>query len=285
MSDTDHVHGASCAHDADSAHGCAEDPFASELLDDALTDPKVRAAVDRLARLARRSISAWGSSGKALRVPGPDGNGQDAAHVARTVLDVGGVGLGTIACSGPDDEIAADLLDAVKELLAERVKSEADKNQLAGDILAKLQELSVLYDVSDALANARDIAAVAEEVLEHAAQVISPEWSAFISHDPERSEARVVATRGVGEAPQRGWRAVEAESFTWQALGGDEPILVPDLGDADRMKLRRDVGGLADRMTTLLAVPTRAGGRARGVVLLLNGPGRPPFTSIDPPRI
>ena len=254
------------------------------MLDEALADVKVRAAVDRLARLARRTISAWGSSGNVLRTNG-SGDGhmtqQSAKAGASIVLDVGGVGLGMIACSGPEDEVSADLLDAVKELLVERVKSEADKNQLAGDILSKLQELSVLYDVSDALANARDIGAVAEEVLAHAAQVISPEWSAFISHDPERSEARVVATRGVGEAPQRGWCAVEPGCFTWQALSADEPILVPELSDTDRMKLRRDVGSLADRMTTLLAVPTCAGGRARGVVLLLNGPGRAPFTSMD----
>ena len=252
------------------------------MLDEALGDAKVRAAVDRLARLARRSISAWGSSGRILKAGAPDATAaDDAPQGARIVLDVGGVGLGMVACSGPDDEIAADLLEAVKEVLAERVKSEADKNQLAGDILAKLQELSVLYDVSDALANARDIGAVAEEVLAHAAQVISPEWSAYVSHDPERGEARVIATRGVGEAPQRGWRAVEAESFTWQALNTNESILVPELSDADRMKLRRDVGTLADRMTTLLAVPTSAGGRARGVVLLLNGSGHAPFTSMD----
>ena len=49
------------------------------------------------------------------------------------------VPLGVIACSGPQDEVAQDLLDAANELLVERVKAEADKNQLAGDILAKLQ--------------------------------------------------------------------------------------------------------------------------------------------------
>lgn len=189
--------------------------------------------------------------------------------------------MGVIACSGPRDEIAEDLLDAARELIAERVKAEADKNQLAGDILSKLQELSVLYDVSDALANARDISAVADQVLSHAAEVIAPEWAAYVSHDPERSLVRIVATSGHEDAIQRVWRAVEPDSFTWQALNADDAILVPDLSEADRVRLRRDVGPLADRMKCLLAVPTRASSRPLGVVLLLNGPGRPPFTSVD----
>ena len=202
------------------------------------------------------------------------------AGVARAVL-LEGAAQGHVRVDGADDSVAMDLVEAATHLLSEKLRAENDKNALAGDILSKLQELSVLYDVSDALANARDVVAVGQQVLQHAGAVMTFDWGGFVAYDSERSMARIVAALGSVEGVPRTWRVVEPDSHAWAALNADEPLLLPELSDNERQRLRRDVGVMADGMGCLLAVPMSSARRPVGVLLLLKKRGKTPFTSGD----
>ncbi len=190
-----------------------------------------------------------------------------------------GATQGHVRVDGKDDTVAVDLADAAVHLLGEKLLHETEKNALAGDILSKLQELSVLYDASDALANAHDVVAVGQQVLQHAGAIMTFDWGGFVAYDPERSMARVAAALGSSEGVPRGWRVVEPDSFGWAALNADEPLLLSELSDGERVRLRRDAGALADRAGSLLAVPMTSARRPVGVLLLLRARGQAPFTS------
>lgn len=195
-------------------------------------------------------------------------------------LQVRGREVGSIA-AGASHRAAADALQAAESLLAERLRSEAEKNALTGEILSKLQELSVLYDVSSELARARDLAGVAHLLLRHATDVLAPDWACVVSHDPEQGQTRLAATSTERDDLPRGWRPVENASMTWRVLNRESPLLVPELEPSDRAALRRDVGPLAESARCLLAVPMGSNGRSVGVVLLLGIQEGATFTSVD----
>lgn len=234
----------------------------------------------RLARLARRPIGVCAPGGELLYTTHDDGAAPAPESGLRRSVSVerGLVGHVIVAES---DELAEDLAASAAHVIAERVKAELDKNALAGEILAKLQELNVLYDVSSTLARARDVQTVGQEVLSRAAEIIAPQWGAFVAYDPDRAQARIISTTRVREGVPRGWRSVEQDTFVWQAMNSGEAVLVPDMGEGDRLRLRRDVGGAAEDATSVLAVPMEAGGQPLGAVVLVAGAVRPAFTSID----
>jgi HD-GYP domain-containing protein (c-di-GMP phosphodiesterase class II) len=203
------------------------------------------------------------------------------AHAWRREVVVEGQVVGLVAVTSAEDHEPADLLEAAAHVLAERLRAELEKNALAGEILTKLQELNTLYEVSANLANARDVAAVGNEVLSRAMGTIAPDWAAFVAYDPERSQFRIMAVMGARDGLARGWRVVEQDSHVWIAMNSGEPVLVPEVTEADRARLRRDIGPIAERATSLLAVPTCAAHQPLGALVLLAGPTRPAFTSVD----
>lgn len=198
---------------------------------------------------------------------------------AHVVLE--GASQGIVQIEGPHDSKGQDLLDAACHLLGEKLRGESEKNVLAGDILGKLQELSVFYEASDALANAHDLHAVGQQVLSHAAQVIGFDWGGFVAYDSERSQARIVAVIGDPEGAPRTWRPVEPDSFTWLSLNAEEPVLLPEFSESERQRLRREIGPRAENAGSLLAIPTLSASCPVGVVLLVKRRGRPAFTSAD----
>ena len=236
----------------------------------------MRQGLARLARLGGRNVGVVGLRGTFLHATGRlMGRG-----VSRPVV-LDGATQGHVVVDGADDSVAVDLAESAAHLLSEKLRAESEKNVLAGDILSKLQELSVLYDVSDALANARDVVSVGQQVLQHAGAVMTFDWGAFVAYDSERSMARIVAALGSTEGVPRAWRVVEPDSYAWAALNSDEPLLLPELSDSERLRLRRDIGAAGEGIGCLLAVPMTSAQRPVGVVLLLKKAGKHPFTSAD----
>ena len=215
----------------------------SELLDEAACDPGLRAAIERLSRLARRGVRVLSLRGVPLHAAGTTPARGWRADPSRSTASPSG------ASRSRDPRTTSRRTSSPRSTTSSRSAwAETDKNALAGDILSKLQELSVLYDVADALANAHDIGSVGEEV--HFARrrgIISPDWAGFVSYDPERSQVRIVALHGDREGVPRAWRSVEPGSYTWAALKLRRAAARAGMGDAERVQLRRDIGPAAER--------------------------------------
>ena len=282
------AHGAASAQDsACAASRCqhaegSSGPLSGGLLEDALGDAGVKAQLARIARLVRGRFTVRSPRGSVLLVAG-DGQGSRSAGLRELALD--GLVLGHVVLdrhdAGPDAE---DALDAVAHALSERLHAETDKNVLAGEILGKLQELNMLYDVAGTLARVGDIAQVGREVLSHASEVLSPDFGGFVTYDAARGRSRVLAA--TGSSPGKlGWQPVERDSLTWQAMNRAEPVLLTEMTDTEREALRREFGSAADDAGSVLVVPTRAADEAMGVILLINGRNRPPFSSVDARRM
>jgi HD-GYP domain-containing protein (c-di-GMP phosphodiesterase class II) len=238
----------------------------------------VRDSLRRAARLGGAELGVWGASGELIFAT-CDEEPPRPPQDARRPITLGGLTLGFVApVSGMVD---ADALELAGRSIAERLCAETEKNQLSGEILAKLQELAVLYDVAAEMAGAEDVQEVASGVLRHAHTLLSPDWAAVVSYDPDRSQARLVAQTGESSGAPRGWRAVERAALTWQAINEQRPVLLPGLSPEDRERLRREAGSVADEAASVLSIPMSSAHHPVGALLLVNGPSRPAFTSVD----
>ena len=266
-----------CAHGAHAPSG----PLGGGLLEDAVADSGLRVQLARLARLARGRLVVRSPRGSVLLASGDDAGDE----MGRRDLAVGGIVLGQVTLEQRDGGHASeDALDAAAHALSERLEAETEKNVLAGEILGKLQELNMLYDVAGALARVGDIAEVGREVLAHAREVLGPDFGVFVGYDAARGRARVLASTG-SPAGKSGWQVVEQGSLTWQAMNTGEPLLVSEVSEPEREALRREFGSAADDAGSVLVVPTRASDEPMGVIVLVNRTGHGAFTSVDARRM
>lgn len=238
----------------------------------------MRDSLRRTARLGGGALGVWTPGGELLFATDEAAAEAGPAGAARPVL-VGALEIGFVSAAG--GALADDALEVAVRTVTERVNAETEKNELTNEILGKLQELSVLYDVASDMARADDMGEVASAVLRHATALLSPDWAAVVAYDPDRSQARVLATSGSREPVPRGWRGVERAELTWEALNRQAPVLLPELGPEEREQLRREAGAVADAAGSVLAVPLHSAHRPVGALLLVNREGRAPFTSVE----
>ena len=239
----------------------------------------MRDSLRRSARLGGGEVAVWTAQGELLFA-----TDEDAAEAGpcgeQKPLRVGGLVLGFVTAVG-ECALDADALELATRAVGERLGAETEKNELSGEIIGKLQELSVLYDVAGDMARARDLSEVAGSAIRHARTLLSPDWVGFVGHDVDRAQARLLDSSPEIEGSPRGWRGVERAELTWQVINQQQPLLVPDLSEEDRSRLRREAGPVAETATSLLVVPMSSSHHPVGALLLVNQGGRPAFNSAD----
>jgi len=261
-----------------------ETPSSCVRLEEALSDPDVAMQLRRLARLSDVPLAAWSPAGELLFTTGPGPQGPPSVTGRTDLVGPGGRTVGWVGPAdgrGVDDDRVREALSAARHVVETWVRSEGEKNELASEILVRLRELNVLHDVSGALARAEGAAEVGRDVLTHAAEVVAPSYGMFVAHDNERSVARVAAVTGAWDGVIRGWHPFERDSLIWIAMNAAEALVLPVLSPAERELLVRDLGPLARAAASVMVVPTCVGEEPLGAVVLLNGPERMGFSSVE----
>jgi HD-GYP domain-containing protein (c-di-GMP phosphodiesterase class II) len=239
----------------------------------------VRDSLRRTARLGGGEVGIWTAKGELLFATDEDAGEAGPTGQERPLL-VGGLVLGFVTQVG-SRVLDEDALELATRTVGERLSAETEKNELTGEILGKLQELSVLYDVAADMARARDLPEVASSALGHARTLLAPSWAGVVGYDADRSQARLLDSSPGFEGVPRGWRGVERAELTWKVMNEQQPLLLPSLSDEDRETLRREAGPVADDATSLLAVPMSSSHQPVGALLLVNHGSKPAFTSVD----
>ena len=144
----------------------------------------------------------------------------------------------------------------VAELLTHLFAAERNKRALAGETLGRYKELSVLYEMSDALSHVLDVNEVAAMVVQQTHRALSAETSVLFLHD--------VATGTLDPIAQRSEVGEVANSRPLQD-GIEGRVL-----ESGRAELAEgDAGGRPAKGATLCA-PLRSADRVFGVLLAMH---------------
>jgi putative nucleotidyltransferase with HDIG domain len=193
--------------------------------------------------------------------------------------------LGCVLWSAAPEAEAARAVEGCRlaaRLLEARLRDEQEKDILSGEILARYQEVNVLYEVGEEMARATETQEVCDWILKQAVQAVRPDLGVLRLYGEEAATLRTVSAHGI-EATQRPV-PLSPGSLCWEAIMEGKTLLMQQVGKRadDLRRLEGEFPGLempAER--SLLALPLRTPKRVWGVLLLLTGPGAEPFRSED----
>ncbi|MFQ5854660.1 MAG: PP2C family protein-serine/threonine phosphatase [Anaerolineae bacterium] len=245
---------------------------------------QVEHLLESFAELMPLALAVQDTDGNVLAATGPAGVPADSApREAQTPIDIHGQQVGHVVVTSLDPErVTTGTVDSVtgliSEMLADQVYKEHELNSLSTELLGKYEEVTLLYDLSQALGSVFDIPTICNIALDKAVQAV-PATKAFIMLLDEGSEQlTVVAARVDGLV---GWQTQIGRGISgWVAASG-KPILLhegePIPSDTAEEESPRDA---------VLAVPlTLSAGQGEDQVLgVMTLAGRPPgemFTAGD----
>ncbi|MFQ5594940.1 MAG: PP2C family protein-serine/threonine phosphatase [Anaerolineae bacterium] len=132
------------------------------------------------------------------------------------------VGL-ALHAGGPAAQVIEAVTHLAAQVLAEQVYREHELNSLSTELLDKYEEVTLLYDLSQALGSVFDIPTICEIALEKAVQAV-PAAKAFIMLKDETSEfLTVVAARVDGLI---GWTTPVGHGVSGRVAASGKPILL-----------------------------------------------------------
>lgn len=187
------------------------------------------------------------------------------------------VGLAPHA-GGPAAQVVEAVTQLAAQVLADQVYKEHELNSLSTELLDKYEEVTLLYDLSQALGSVFDIPTICDIALEKVVQAV-PAAKAFIMLKDESSEfLTVVAARVDGLV---GWKTPVGQGISGRVAASGKPILL-----LEGEPLPSTAGGAQAPRDAVLAVPlTLAGGQrdeyVLGVMTLAGRPHGEMFTAGD----
>jgi len=236
-----------------------------------LDQDQVAAIAHRLSAEARCAVQVVDAAGHPVVSVG-----EWRAGAAQPIV-VRGQTVGAVQVDGDAAQALAYLL---AQLIAIHVTAEAELESLADELLARYEEMNLLYDIGAALNPMLDEWIIGQIVLDTALQIIGGERGAVVGVDPVTQALQVVA-----EHAGPGGRAMVDPThpgpLLTQVMTAGQPLLVerldelPDLTSAER---RRYGGG------SLLVVPAvlpTDEGAILGAVLLAGKVAGGVFTASD----
>ncbi len=162
-----------------------------------------RLSLGRVVRSHRAALDAAAALGPAFAVLEPTGAvvlgaAPETAPVQPILVD--GVEVGAVRGEGGA---------AVASLLAHLFAAELEKRALAAETLGRYKELSLLYDMSDALSHVLDVEEVSAMVVEQAHRALGAEASAILLHDVANGMLDPIASRDDRGGAQQARSAAE----------------------------------------------------------------------------
>jgi len=179
---------------------------------------------------------------------------------------------------GPTAQVADAVTQLAAQVLADQLYKEHELNSLSTELLDKYEEVTLLYDLSQALGSVFDIPTICDIALEKAVQAV-PAAKAFIMLKDETSEFLTVVSARVDGLV--GWKTPVGQGISGRVAASGKPILLlegePLPSAAGEEQAPRDA---------VLAVPlTLAGGQGDehvlGVMTLAGKPHGEMFTAGD----
>jgi len=144
----------------------------------------------------------------------------------------------------------------------------------------KIEELSLIRRISDALRTPLDLEGLCRETIETVAHEVAPDRLALLLLDQDRERLRIKASYDAGVEASRFHSDRESQPLTLdqgpagQAARTAEPVLIPSAGPEE------DPLGPSDRPVSLLFLPLVVRDKTVGV-LSLTRPAAQPFTEAD----
>ncbi len=206
------------------------------------------------------------------------------SHIVGYII---GTGLNLDRQAGPHN--LATTVEIVGKLLVDQADKEYELNSLSTELLSRYEEITLLYELSQALGDVFDSATICEIALEMALQVITAQ-NAYISLTSEDGKfLTVVAVQGIKGFD--GWRVPVGQGISgYVAATGSQLLLDPQepayLGPVRRLKAstaKKSAPPEAILAVPLILLTDQTNGQ-RGVLGVITLVGTPPgrlFTSGD----
>ena len=231
--------------------------------------------VARLVGVVPVAVSVQGLDGKVLAGSGPDRRADDT-RTARAPILVSGAPVGTVVAT-PISETAAKgeattAAGVIAQLIGEWVTQEVEAGSMTTELLARYEEITLLYDLSEALGSVFDVRTLCAIALERSLKVIEA-GAASIGLIEQDAGALVVLSRH-SETSALGVQVAKAVTETGKQilLQRHEPW-GPDPG------LRADEAVLS--VPLLLSSAANECREALGALTLFGGVARDAFTAGD----
>ena len=145
---------------------------------------------------------------------------------ARAPIEIHGEPIGHVIVRGADDVPPSTLRVAarlVAQILADQAYKEHELHSLSAELINKYEEITLLYDVSQALGSVFDIPTICEIALEKAVQAV-PAAKAFVMlKDKDSGHLTVIAARVDGLL---GRRVPIGQGVSGKAVATGKPILL-----------------------------------------------------------
>lgn len=273
----------------------------SQLLDPRQMERYLRAFVE----LAPLALSVADREGNVLAVSKPPGVpdtvvGHPALQVlateqpiaetvrpqARAPISIHGHSIGEVIGISLDPErvsasTIASITRLVSETLADQAYKEHELNSLATELLSRYEEITLLYDLSQALSSVFDIQTICDIALEKALQAVVAEKAFIALMDEDTEQLTVVAARGMDGFV--GWKIPVSQGISGRVAASGKQILL-HAGEPSPSNTQEERASLDAVLSVPLILSTgqaKGEDRVLGVMTMAGKPAGEIFTAGD----
>ncbi len=269
-------------------------PANSMKLDQLLDPRQLEQFLHALVELVPVTLHVEGSNGKLLAQarstgvrsnttsPPPERLHRTARAEARVPVEVHGERIGQVVAVAADPEqIMAPLVESAARLVAHIVADQAYKehelNSLSTELLDKYEEITLLYDLSQALGSIFDISALCNIALEKAAQAVPAAKGFVMLKDEDSQNLTVVAARVDGLV---GWKTPVGVGISGRVAESGKPILLLE-GEQLPSRKPEEQGPRDAVLSVPLVLSAAEDEEVLGVITLAGKPRGEMFTAGD----
>ena len=184
---------------------------------------------------------------------------------------------------GPLDEAARERrARAAATVVGRALEAERDSVQVTGELMARYEEINLLYGISDILGRTVRLEKAADTIVREVATVVGARRASIMVHDPESGLLRVVAAWGVDLPPMTPVAVDDEESIAARAFRAQAAIGADDIVPRDRVSREtRPYRGQAFLSVPILYGGSDGGPRPVGVINLTDRLGEDTFSAGD----
>lgn len=155
--------------------------------------------------------------------------GPDTYHAARTFIEIRGQQAGFVISAAPHSgSLSPARLAATTRLLAkilsEQAYKELELQGLSTELLNRYEELTLLYEMSQALASVFDITTICDIALQMAIQVLASNRAFIALMDEDKANLSVVVSHGMKGFT--GWKIPVGQGITGHVAFSGEQVLL-----------------------------------------------------------
>ena len=165
--------------------------------------------------------------------------GPHTYHAARTFIEIQGQQIGYVVSAAPQSEPpSSERLIAISQLLtkilSEQAYKELELQGLSTELINRYEELTLLYEMSQALGSVFDITTICDIALQMAIQVLASNRAFIALMDDDNDNLSVVVSHGMKGFT--GWKIPVGQGITGHVAFSGEQVLLdnqepPSIGD------------------------------------------------------